>query len=815
MNKRILSSFFYFLSAPVLVSLFIARYFKVWSLDFKMPLLFGGGDGTVPLFIIKNIVNGSGHQVSQFVGAPFEFNFYDFPLSGETIQILALKCLSFFSDSPFWIHNTYFFLKFPIAAILAYLVLCDLKIEKLISVFFAVLFALSPLVFSRGIGHYFLGVIYSVPIGVWLCYLIYENRLPRFSLFANDNNHAFNYRLIFFLAGIAILAGGGIYYSFYACVFMFFSYVFMMIQSDKVIKLENLKPLAPIFLVIAVTVCYSIPNLIYYSKFGKNLMVGQRQAFESDLFGLKITALFMPISNHYIQRFSEIAQNYSRWPMNNENAFASIGFLGSVGLFLSVIWSLLESPFSSIKELTKQSASFLGLTHDELKRISFNSKLILYGLLYASIGGFSYFVAVWFPNIRAHNRISVYIMFFSMVFLATFVNSYFKQKIETSFLRRIVFAAFMFFVTAVASFDQAGKRPIMQTSATLTYVATTKKFIEELESKIDIGDKIMQLPVAAFPEIIPAHKMLDYTHLTAFMFSKKAHWSYPAMKGRPAYMWQASIANLQPDELIQQLQNRGFKGIYLDRFGYPDGAAALEAKLAKIIRSPPIESEDRRYSFFKLPQSAFEIVYNEFARPEKMIIYDSAKIQYSTIVSYFFFEKLKRFIENQPGKQMTIDFSKHPDLVDMGAYDEAKNDVLNTKVEESFFDGGVSCSQNSVLNVKRASDPINIKIVIQNDSKFWWHLSGKGLMPLNIRTILYNKKMEPINGDLPFIFDGQTNIPPRSKKSVNFTFPLDRFIQEIPAGESILEIGLVQEGYAWAKDINPKGIRCLISVRTL
>jgi phosphoglycerol transferase len=78
------------------------------------------------------------------------------------------------------------------------------------------------------------------------------------------------------------------------------------------------------------------------------------------------------------------------------------------------------------------------------------------------------------------------------------------------------------------------------------------------------------------------------------------HWSYGAIRGREVEKWQSSLAPLPPRELVAQLKDKGFAGLYINRRGHVNNAAALERDLERLLRQKPLVSADRELSFFRL-----------------------------------------------------------------------------------------------------------------------------------------------------------------------------------------------------------------------
>jgi hypothetical protein len=112
---------------------------------------------------------------------------------------------------------------------------------------------------------------------------------------------------------------------------------------------------------------------------------------------------------------------------------------------------------------------------------------------------------------------------------------------------------------------------------------------------------VYQLPYFAFPNDQPLARMGIYDHVRGYLYSDTLRWSYGGMMGREAD-WQQTLAGQPVDLLVARLAATGFAGIYVDRFGYHDSAAALETELVSLVGPPSTVSRDRRFSFFPLPQ---------------------------------------------------------------------------------------------------------------------------------------------------------------------------------------------------------------------
>ena len=128
------------------------------------------------------------------------------------------------------------------------------------------------------------------------------------------------------------------------------------------------------------------------------------------------------------------------------------------------------------------------------------------------------------------------------------------------------------------------------------------QFIHEIEALMPKNAMIFQMPYVPFPEWPPVNKMTDYDHLRAYLHSKTLRWSYGAMKGREAVIWQRIVTAKPVNEFLENLSSKGFSGVYLDRFGYQDTGAELEAKLSALLNTKPLISPDRRLVFFDMTE---------------------------------------------------------------------------------------------------------------------------------------------------------------------------------------------------------------------
>src|SRR5690606_13118282 len=109
-----------------------------------------------------------------------------------------------------------------------------------------------------------------------------------------------------------------------------------------IIRQRALQPLLTVGLLATVlfasfTVNVS-PSLIYAHQHGKNIVHGRAPA-ETEIYGLKIAQLLLPISDHRVSSLAEFKDTYSSsTPLVNENDTASLGVVGGFGFLVLIGW---------------------------------------------------------------------------------------------------------------------------------------------------------------------------------------------------------------------------------------------------------------------------------------------------------------------------------------------------------------------------------------------------------------------------------------------------------------------------------------------
>jgi hypothetical protein len=563
-NERIKRASLY-ITAAVLCVLILCVFFKIWRADLRVPFYYSGDSLFYSMFVRGTIDNGW-YWRNPALGAPDGQVLYDFPGLDNAVAI-GIRLLSVFTHNTWLVLNLFYLLTFPLITLASLYAFRQFKFSYLPALVCSLLYAFLPYHFMRNETHFLLSAYYAVPLAVmvllWVAAGALELRTKKF---------------IVAVIACVIAGSSGIYYPFFSC------YLLLIAGAIGSLKLRRLQPLGMALIMIALTCATIVINLSpsFIDKYRHpRSEVLLRSPAEAERYGLRISQLVLPISDHRIARFDRIKRLHNSSTTITENDTSSLGLIGSIG-FLALLVQLL---------LRKE------LLPDPISLFRDLSMLNIFAVLLGIIGGFGFLFAVLVSSaIRSYNRISTYIAFFSLMAVALGLESLYRRMSK----QRIVFYVLVGTIFIGGFLDQTAHYFVPDYSRTRDDFVNDAEFVNRIEASVPAGAMIFQLPYVPFPENGPTHQMKDYDHFRGYLHSKNLRWSYGTMKGGPGDRAQQRVAQLPPAEFVEALVSVGFSGIYLDRNGYEDGGAAMESELSKILQSNPVVSTNGRLLFFNL-----------------------------------------------------------------------------------------------------------------------------------------------------------------------------------------------------------------------
>jgi hypothetical protein len=571
----------YYVAVAAAVAAALVVTLRLWERRIEVPFSYVG-DGVFFTALTKATAQDGLHF--RHLGMPFGAEIADWG-AGMPFDYSVLRLLVAAFGEPGTAINLYWLLSLVTSGVFAAFALRALDLGPRLALGLGYLYALSPFAFYRNIDHVSL-VYHFVPLIALLALRTAEGRPERLSRGAR-------------MLVVAACAGQGlsyVYYSFFSCVLLGAASGLGWLRTRRLATLKFAA--AGALLIVIGTAIGLAPSLLYWHEHGRNPELQYKRVAEADLLALKVRHLLTPISAHPFPplRARAAAAASAGFPGDNENTMGRLGTVGSLGFLGLLLYAV---------------GSAAGLARRERPRLAAAAALTLVTLLLAQVGGFgSLFNLLVSPDMRAYNRIVVFIAFFSLVAAGLGLEHLEAKAIGRARPRLVRGGILLLLLLAV--FDQAST-----TQLRLAYVEAAHRFgidhefVTRLESRLPKGAMVFQLPHTGAPVEQVLTRMATYDHAHAYLHSRSLRWSWGAIVGRNAN-WQAEIQRLPPVALVRTLALAGFSGVWIDRLGYfPEdptprdgrrvGAGSNpEAEIARAAGEAPEASLDERYAFISL-----------------------------------------------------------------------------------------------------------------------------------------------------------------------------------------------------------------------
>jgi phosphoglycerol transferase len=336
------------------------------------------------------------------------------------------------------------------------------------------------------------------------------------------------------------------------------------------------------------------PSLLYWRDHGKNEAVAQRSVEESDFYALRPIQMLSPIPGYRIDLLGKITNRVFRAP-NNSEATQFLGVIGALG-FLGLLVLLLAGVGRRDRD---RSPPLL------FRLASLTAMAVFFGVT----GGFSWVLGfAGLKEIRAWNRISVFIAFFALVAVALFLDRMIARTREFPY-KRLAAGAFAVLLVGIGIFDQTSKAIVPDSNNFANEWNSDAVFVKDIEDTLGPGESVFQLPYLPFPEgelDVPPYGMVDYDPLRGYVHSSDLNWGYGGAKGRAAD-WQAQVVKKPTPEMLAAITAVGFRGLWIDRLGYPEQAKQIEAEVQQATGQSPLVSPNGRFVFYDLRDYAQQV----------------------------------------------------------------------------------------------------------------------------------------------------------------------------------------------------------------
>jgi hypothetical protein len=565
----------------IVCALTMAKVIGLHHADLKTPLMYSC-DALCVHVMVKGMTENGWYWENDHLGAPGRLLMYDYPMA-DNLHFGIMKLISLLSPDFAIVSNVYYLMTFPVITVCALCVFRHFRISYGPAILGSLLFSFLPYHFQRSQSHLFLSAYYLVPpmvmVILWICsgkvFFCYgdEHERPKWNIVS--------WRSLISVVICLLVSSAGVYYAFFAC------YLLGIAGIAASILRRSMLPFVPgafLILVICLGTWANIyPSLAFWRAHGHNSTVASRTMGESEVWALKISQLFVPLRGHRLGSFAKLETRYSQQTsLCDTNDY--LGANGCIGFLL------LLARLAGRKSQRKDSSLMDNLV-----------VLTIAALLLATIGGFGTLFNLLLTNsIRCYYRMVIYVAFFCLFALVLGVDWLCRRYLTTpkSFVLGYGVLAGLL---VVGIYDQTCNAFAVDYDSLKREYLQDRAFVSTIEASVPRDAMIFQLPYKSFPEAgMGPHNLQDYEFFRGYLNSKHVRWSYGAIRNREADLWQASVVQKPLAQLVEALALAGFSGIYIDRNGFQDAAAALESYLSALLATKPLVSENNRMTFFNL-----------------------------------------------------------------------------------------------------------------------------------------------------------------------------------------------------------------------
>ena len=547
---------------------------RLWQADPRVPFALSGDAGFVAT-MVKTTLDHGWYLNNPALGAPFGAQFHDIPYGADNLQLLMIKALGLVTHDWALVMNAYFLLTFALVAAAAYVVFRQLRLSTWTSAGLATLFSLLPFHFFNGQTFLWVSGYFAVPLGAFLVldalgWDVWGPPLP--ARVATSNR----LRWLVRAAMCAVIASAGTYYAPFTMLLVAFAAALGLVARPNLARVG--RAVAVVALIGVVFAVNLAPTLLYRRSHGPNVVAMVRGPEESEVFGLRVVDLVLPVAGHRLPPLADLRSKFAWespiWPAYPE----PLGVAGATGLLLSLLVAagLVMRPARGVRAGPRRT------------RVAQLGILNVAAILIAVPTGFSaVLAAAGITQVRTWQRMQIFIAFFAFAALGLAVEALLSRPWARSRTATMPWAipAVAGIALVLAFLDQVPTVIVPAYASNRTAFTGDRAFVQEIENRLDHGDAVFELPLSQFPEHDPIAGLADYDLLRPYLHSDDLRWSFASMRGRPTD-WAWSLGGRPLPAFLDDIVAAGFSGLYVDRAGFLDRAVGLERELAGLVGPP-------------------------------------------------------------------------------------------------------------------------------------------------------------------------------------------------------------------------------------
>lgn len=467
--------------------------------------------------------------VNKSLGAPFTAD-WSFAQTADQLQIEVIRLLTHLTRDPIVAVNSFYILTFGLSANTFLFLTDQFKISRWISAPLSLSYSWLPYHFTRmDVGHVSLAAYYMIPIGV-----IYLHRL--FNSLTNSRDFFFPKtwtKRFAFLIGVVVVGSSGAYYGLFLALLA--ATMIILVPQKSLTLPQVIKRSAEVGLTSFLLILMPLLQVLVTRYRGLEATL-TRSPEESVQFGGSISRLFVPWGTWLPEKLLPLVSRMEfEW-----NASPLLGVIG--------VWILVLGIFTTLAKRDSKN------TENSLNFI------FLWALLFYVASGLGLVFAYGIdPSFRCWNRLSVVIMTIALLTLAKFLSQVKFSNVLISVLLLVVAIT-----TQLTPLQGAGIgiEPDETSKNAFASLQTVAAFIQ---TEIEPGCKILQLPIMAYPEGGQIGQVGNGNHLWLPLLTDGFHWSYGAPKGSLAGDYWGSLKSGPVEVIAQKAFDDSFCAILWDR----------------------------------------------------------------------------------------------------------------------------------------------------------------------------------------------------------------------------------------------------------
>jgi phosphoglycerol transferase len=570
---------------------------QLWRADLRVPFVYDtppgdplvfSSDAPFYLMVVEGLVRHGSYLVNPSLAAPFEQELYDLVHGADNLQFGVLWAMGKVFRDAALVVNLYFLATFVAVSVTAFFVYRRLGVSRWTAAVIGVLYSFLPYHFARGTAHLLLAAYFAIPLAGLLILRVMSDDPP---FTAATDGGRWKVQLVsksslWWLVGCAVIASTGAYYAIMPVIVLALVVVvdFVARRSWRtVVSGAIASALVAVVLLINIS-----PTLLYWARHGSNDVVSSRGPSETEVNGLKVSQLLLPVEGHRIDAFADLQEKSTKFSVLFGERGQGLGIIGAFG-FLALLGLLLAAT------LTRRRGP-----PSERRAILFRSGVItVIAILCGVVSGLSLlFAGAGLTQIRSWNRISILIAFFA--FLAVgYALDWLLRRLPQVQWRRGLAGGVLGLVLVVGLFDQVSAKGLPDYDELARHWDEDAEYFDMIADELGPGASVFQYPWIKFPEAGIVAASGPYDQAKGFIHAPELYWSWGGVEGRPED-WTEPISAARIKKMVTGVTAAGFEGLLIDRKALAYGPLAVEAKLTKILGEEPQISPDDRYSFYDL-----------------------------------------------------------------------------------------------------------------------------------------------------------------------------------------------------------------------